>query len=113
MIVERLAQGEDDVADSFRSRLWVLMLPDANDGPTSRSQEAVRLTVAVSVPSKLRSPEIAVDDRKYAMLRAAMPETAVDEYGDPMPREHHVGGSPDLREGANTDPKAKAQAVRG
>ena len=61
--------------------------------PSARSARRHAL-VALAVAADLRRPVVAVARRHPAVLRAAVPEAAVDEHRDAAAREHDVGLRP-------------------
>ena len=67
------------------------MLPDPYDKPPGRSEQAISLSVAVAIASDLREPVRGVRLRHRAVLGAAVPEAAVEEYRDAGPRERDIG----------------------
>jgi hypothetical protein len=66
------------------------MLPDPDDLPTCRGQQAVDPIVSLSIPIELRTPILAVCLRRPSVVGAAMPEAAIDEHRDSLGREHDV-----------------------
>lgn len=57
------------------------MLPIAPDHPAASSQHRVGLTVAFDIVVELPRPPVGIRRRASCVLRAAMPEAAVDEDG--------------------------------
>jgi hypothetical protein len=88
--------------------LWVLMLPDAYDGPTGVREPSVHLSVTLDVPVELWSPVPAVGTRGGAVLRASMPEASIDEDGHSSSRKHDVGA--DRSPGVGPDGEVLAEA---
>lgn len=58
-----------------------------------RHQNGIGLPVALDVALQLRHPVVGVRFRNGRVLRASVPEAAVDEDCDPQPSEHDVGTS--------------------
>ena len=69
------------------------MLPHSDHGPTVLGKPAVRLLVPLLVSRELLPPPVGVRARKRRMLRARVPEAAVDEHDDLRPREDDVGAA--------------------
>ena len=57
-----------------------IVLPNANDAPTKLAQFAVHAAVTGLIRDKLLFPERTVASGNFAMLGAAVPETAVHKY---------------------------------
>lgn len=55
------------------------MLPEAKDGPGFLEKHASRVAIARRVGVELGAPPLRVGSRESRMLRAPVPETAVDE----------------------------------
>lgn len=66
------------------------MLPNANYSPPILFKDFRVATITLDVLSNLRLPVGAIPRRKRAVLRAAMPEASVDEYGDFAAREDEI-----------------------
>src|SRR5688572_5751010 len=76
---------------ALRGCIGVLVLPHADDLPASASQHVVNLAIPISVPAQLRHPVVTVGLRDHLVLRAVVPEAAVDEDGDSGAGEDDVG----------------------
>ena len=61
-----------------------IVLPNANDAPTKLAQFAVHAAVAGLIRDKLLFPERTVASGNFAMLGAAVPETAVHKNRQPV-----------------------------
>ena len=70
------------------------MLPHAQHEPTLLLEECRRVFIARLVRSELGGPPLCVGGRARPVLRAAVPEAAVDEDGYLAPSESDVDGSP-------------------
>ena len=70
--------------------LGVLVLPYANGLPPCGAQSAVGVLVTLGICSELSFPPISVCFGSRSMLRARVPEAAVDEDGHPLARERDV-----------------------
>jgi hypothetical protein len=71
-----------------------LVLPDSHDFPVLRPEQAVYFPIAGAVVLDLPPPKRRTGSRPGGVLRAAMPEAAVDEDGDVKPRENKIGFHP-------------------
>ncbi len=69
------------------------MLPDADHPPPRVPQLPIRVGVAPAVRLDLLAPEARVGLGPSAVLRTAVPETAIDEHGEPGGSEHDVGAT--------------------
>lgn len=79
-------QDLNNLPDDLSWILAYLALPYSDDCPALRFQKGGLLTVALDVPLKLRHPIIGIVPRhREVAMRTAMPEAAVNEYGDPPP----------------------------
>jgi len=78
-------------------------------GPTQVGEGGVLRTVAGDVPVELRLPPVAVVTGHGAVLRATVPETAVDEDGDPGSGERHIGAAGQT---GMVDPEPQSPAVQ-
>ena len=67
------------------------MLPDPDHRPARVLKNNISLTIPLDVSCKLGQPVVLVALRVGCVLGTAMPEAAVDEDGDLLPREHDVG----------------------
>src|SRR5829696_904503 len=72
---------------------YVLVLPGAEHLPSVTCERAVDSTVSGDVASELRLPVRGVRPWRVAVVRAAVPEAAVDEDGEARAREDHVGSN--------------------
>lgn len=97
-----------DMGGSERGRL---MFPDPNHQPIVRGKALVRVHVADPVALDLVDPEGGVRLRLPAMLWAAMPPTAIDEYRHPGPREHDVSLASEPRQKLAMHEVPQASAV--
>lgn len=71
-----------------------LMFPNTEDAPSSCIQNRRLPKVPVPRSADLRLPKIAIGDRHLAVLRASVPEAAVDEHNDFAAGEHDVWSEP-------------------
>lgn len=58
------------------------MLPDAHDSPACLGELAVGVLVALPVPAIFSAPEALIDLSRAQVLRAAIPETAIEDEPD-------------------------------
>lgn len=67
------------------------MLPDPQHRPSYIHQPAIGVTISTAIGFYLLLPETSIVFRPAGMLRAAMPETPINEDGQLLPREGDVG----------------------
>lgn len=86
----------------------ILMLPDPDNRPAGFNQPRVRVRITPLVRLDLGAPVIRIGLRVDPVLRTAVPEAAVDEHGNPSPREDHVRASTEgrLRREINAEPQS-------
>ena len=70
-----------------------VMLPQPDDGPTCGAEGAFDNVVALSVAAKFGEPVCAVAARLAAVFRAAVPEAAVNEYGETCVAKGEIGAA--------------------
>lgn len=85
------------------------MLPDTNHSPSIGLKGCRMATVASTVLSDLRLPIGAIGRRKGAVLRAAVPEAAIDEHSDLPTWEDEIGSDLSAGEGLNSEIDAVPQ----
>src|SRR6266487_2035550 len=89
------------------------MLPHSNDPPACGAESLADAAVALRNSRELRKPVASVYGRRRAVLSAGMPETAVDEYRHPLPREDYVRADRNsCREDRMTDTKPVPATVK-
>lgn len=66
------------------------MFPESERCPACFAQHQVRFSVALSVAVQLRHPVLRIPLRRRRMLRASVPEAAVNEDCNSLLREHDV-----------------------
>src|ERR1700761_5529678 len=71
------------------------MFPESDYGPPGFAESGVGGPVPFDVTAELRLPVPGVGRRLTPVIRAAVPEAAVNEHGDPAGGEHDVGTDPD------------------
>ena len=84
----------DDPSDVSDCLGHVLVLPDAEDGPSEGGQMSVGLAVSFDVPCKFGRPPRAVVRGCRLVLGASVPEAAVDEHCDLGAGEKDVSTAP-------------------
>lgn len=84
------------------------MLPESEHEPTVVRQQTVRIGVTPAVPGDLLIPEGSVRLREGRMLRAAVPEAAVDEDGYVCTREQDVTAPSSVHRNQCVNPIAKS-----
>lgn len=87
------AAGEPQVVDHSRSRVHVLVLPEAENGPPLRQQTRVGVAIAGRVPLQLGAPPVGVGNRMRRVNGTPVPEASVDEHRDACSRQEDVGAS--------------------
>ncbi len=70
--------------------LRVLVLPRSHKEPPVLAKSGLIATVAGDVPSNLRSPVVGIRSRSHAVVRAAVPDAAVDGNGHSLSREDDI-----------------------
>jgi hypothetical protein len=70
------------------------MFPEAQDNPPGCFESRAGVQISGNVASDLRPPVVGMGLRCHEVLRTTVPEAAVDEDGDTLPREGNVGLSP-------------------
>jgi hypothetical protein len=83
-----------DFADPRRGVQRILVFPDLDYLPAGLLKLVRRLAVALPRSGELRTPPLSVVPWKSAVLRAAVPEAAVQIDGDAGPGEDDVGSAP-------------------
>lgn len=84
--------------DSVSHSRGRLVLPCTYDQPALFLQGGIVPSVTLSVPRQLGSPPIRVRSGSYSVLRAPVPEAAVDLNRDPGPGEYDVWAAPQSRD---------------
>ncbi len=80
--------------DDVRALDHCLVLPEPDDIPTCGPKGRVDGAVTLNVASELRLPVVEVDLRLPSVLRASVPEAAIDEHCDSLSLEGDVGANP-------------------
>jgi hypothetical protein len=71
-----------------------IVFPITQYRPASRPESLVRIPVSSSVSLDLRFPPFVVVSRNVSVFGTAMPEAAVNKYGNPSVRESNVYCAP-------------------
>ena len=69
------------------------MFPDTERQPTELGQRCVIAAIPGDISVQLRFPPGPVGFGKHAVVRATVPEAAVEEHGDLCPCERYVGST--------------------
>ncbi len=89
------------------------MLPDSHHEPAGAGQELSCLLVPAAVAGDLFGPVPVVDVvRAAAVLRAPVPEAAIDENCHTGRAEHNVGFAPEARQGCLMQAVTKPQSMQ-
>jgi len=72
-------------------RVGQVVLPQPDDGPACGAEGAFDIVVALSVAAEFGEPVCAVAARLAAVLRATMPEAAVNEDGEALAPKDEIG----------------------
>jgi hypothetical protein len=73
--------------------LEVFVFPDVENSPAERCEAPVSTSVAPPILGDLGGPEDGVGLGRYCVLRAAMPEAAIDKHSEPYTDQDDVGPS--------------------
>jgi hypothetical protein len=98
--------------DQVRSDHRVVMLPDAEYGPAGFTQHRVNLSVTTNVSINFGNPIIDIAAWLPIVLRAPVPEAAVDEHRDLCANEHHISRTANTGDWAPRNPITKAAPVQ-
>ena len=71
----------------------ILVLPDTDRQPTKFDQRFVVAVVSGDIPVQLLLPPGPVGFRQYPVVRATVPETAVEKHGYTRPCKNDVGST--------------------
>lgn len=83
--------GVDQTAHGTVGIVAHLMLPHDKDLPAAIPQRVPHARVALDITPELLGPERGVRPRpRQVAARTRMPEAAVDEHGEPLPRKGEV-----------------------
>ena len=89
----------------------VIVFPHSDDRPTRLGERCVGRPISSHVRLELLRPPLLVRLREGCVLRATMPETAVDEHRDPLAREGDIGPRSTQSRDTQVDPVAETAAV--
>lgn len=93
------------------SRARIFVFPDPNYDPSSFYQLPVCISVTCDIAFDLVGPEVSVRDGESVVIRAAVPETSIEEHGNLCPRKDEVGRSPHALERAGRYPVPQSEGV--
>ena len=71
----------------------ILMFPDTDRQPTEFDQRFIVTAVSGDIAVQLRFPPVPVGFRQYPVVRATVPETAVEKHGYTRPCKNDVGST--------------------
>lgn len=103
---------EDQLRDGSRGQLWILVLPNADHRPAVTFQSRSCRQVPTAVRFDFLCPVRLVRRGPRAVVRAPVPEAAVNEHRDATGWEHHIRSHgprarrPDRK--VDSEPKARA-----
>lgn len=87
-------RGSDERDNCGSDLFRVVMLPETRYSPAGFAETCSGFDISRNCSRQLRSPVPLVRLDFVPVLRARVPEAAIDEHRDPMPREHNVGRAP-------------------
>jgi hypothetical protein len=88
------------------------MLPDPHHRPALSFKGTCRFVVALPVALQLRLPVPGVGLRLDSVLRATVPEAAIDEHSHPGANEDDIGSSAQRRHGPPVDQVAQPSGMQ-
>lgn len=103
----------DERGDPVGDFAGVFVFPEPDRGPAKCVQSPVRVGVPRTIGLDLLAPEICIALRPGAVLRATVPETAIDEDGYPCTGENDVGGAPQPGQNWHLETITEALGVQG
>ena len=87
------------------------MLPDSYRSPPSVKQNRIGFRVTFTVALDLGTPPGCIGFGEGLVLRAAVPEAAVDEHGNASAREHEIGAPAPAGKRPEIDAVTKARSM--
>jgi hypothetical protein len=84
------------------------VFPDTERQPTELDKRYVITAIPGDIPVQLRLPPGSIGFGKHAVVRATVPEAAVEEHSDLCPRERYVGST---RKSAQMFPESQPETV--
>jgi len=88
------------------------VLPHAYRKPARRDELRVSVGVPVPIALELGGPPRLIAPRLVAVLRAAVPKAAIDEYGDSSRAKDQVSAAAQTRQGGPVDPIPEASTMQ-
>ena len=107
----RAGRSADQPFDLVGCGDHIFVFPDAHHDPSARLEPLVCVAISRDVRINLFAPPGPVVLRRRSVIRAAMPEAAVDEYGDPSEGDYDVGGPPGAFDHRPMESESKAAAM--
>lgn len=104
--------AEHKLLDLGRHERGLFVFPESTHCPTRRCQLAVVAAVAFHVGQELRPPPVPVGRWCRGMLRAGVPEAAVQEHSDALAAENDVRTSSRHRRNRQIDAVAQTSGVQ-
>lgn len=98
--------------NSLRRLMRRLVFPHAHDEPSDGFESGVCLDVARAISVELGRPVARVCTWANPVIRAAVPETSVEEYGNTLAREDDVGLAADRTHSTRVLPKSETEAMQ-
>ena len=88
------------------------MFPNPDYSPARGTQLAVGSFVALNVRLYFALPPLGVGPRLDVVIWTPVPETAIDENGDALPREYKIGSCAELGDRTLVNPIAQPATMR-
>ena len=101
----------NNIFNSCRSILRIIMFPNPQDDPTGVGKPAVSVRITSPVGGHLFSPVGRIRHCNRVVLRAPVPETAVQKNRDSFSRKDQVGRPSQALDGCSRDAIPQAQRV--
>lgn len=78
--------------DPLGGLIWILMLPDPDNGPSRGLQPIIGVTITATIGLDLIAPILSIVFRPATMFWTAMPEATIHKHGQTRSCKDHVGG---------------------
>lgn len=101
----------NDIANAKGGLSIILVFPYPHGRPTGLAQPAVSFAISCSIPLDLVGPELSVRDCDSVMVRAPMPEAAVQEDRDLGSCEYQICGATQLLDRTHGDPIPQTECM--
>jgi len=102
----------DRLAHPVRDQCGILVLPGAQDSPSRLDKPTISVAIPGAIGLDLRPPPVRVCLGPGDVIRASVPEAAVDVDGDSPSREDDVCAAPEARNRSAVDTEAKPAPVK-